>query len=74
MHKKGCEKTGPFVGAAAAHKEGFMEENEMELFRIVRNSADPAKVASYAINLFLDYLQKHESYQEIPSADRPVSA
>lgn len=28
MHKKGCEKTGPSVGAAAAHKEGFMEEHE----------------------------------------------
>lgn len=34
MHKKGCEKTGPFVGAAAAHKEGFMEEQNRLIERI----------------------------------------
>lgn len=34
-----------------------MNENELELINIVRNSCDPEKVAEYMFNLFLDYLR-----------------
>lgn len=34
-----------------------MEDQELELIRIIRNSDDPEKVASYMMNLFVDYLQ-----------------
>ena len=41
-----------------------MTENEKELIELIRNSADPEKVASYMLNLFLDYLQKASPCQE----------
>lgn len=51
MNTKGCEKTGPFVGAAA-HKEGFMEEQkiipkkeaEIQYIMDLLKSASPEKV------------------------------
>ena len=33
-----------------------MNENEKELVRIIRESADPQKVAEYMLNLFIGYL------------------
>lgn len=52
MHKKGSEKTGPSVGTAAAHKEGFMEEQktkqkkeaEIQYIMELLKSASPEKV------------------------------
>ena len=32
-----------------------MDNNELELLSIIKNSADPAKVAEYMLSLFLDY-------------------
>ena len=46
-----------------------MSENELELINIIRDSADPEKVAQYMLNLFLDYLQTHD-----PSQEKPVVA
>ena len=51
-----------------------MDDDEMALINLVRNSVDPEKVAAYMLTLFLDYLQKHGPSQEIPSAVLPVSA
>lgn len=35
-----------------------MNENEKELIRIIRESADPQKVAEYIMNLMLDCLSQ----------------
>ena len=45
-----------------------MTENEKELIKIIRDSSDPEKVASYMLSLFLDYLRTHAPSQETPSA------
>ena len=45
-----------------------MTENEKELIELIRNSADPEKVASYMLNLFLDYLRTSSPNQAKPSA------
>ena len=44
-----------------------MTENETQLINLIRNSSDPEKVATYMLNLFLDYLQTHAPYQETSS-------
>ena len=44
-----------------------MTENERDLINIIRESDEPEKVASYMLNLFLDYLHKHAPSQEKPS-------
>ena len=46
-----------------------MTENERELIKILRENDNPEKVASYMLNLFLDYLHTHVPSQETPSAD-----
>ena len=46
-----------------------MTENERELIKILRENDNPEKVASYMLNLFLDYLHTHAPSQETPSAD-----
>ena len=51
-----------------------MTENEMELLDIVRGSEDPALVAEYMLNLFLDYLRTHGLAQDISSAIPQESA
>ena len=43
-----------------------MTENEKELIKLLRENDHPEKVASYMLNLFLDYLHKHDPSQEIP--------
>lgn len=45
-----------------------MTENERELITIIRESADPQKVAEYMFNLFLDYLRTHAPSQDTASA------
>ena len=35
-----------------------MTQNEIELLKIIRESAEPEKVAAYAIALMTEYLQK----------------
>ena len=45
-----------------------VSKNELELINLVRDSADPERVAQYMLNLFLDYLQTHDPSQEMPSA------
>ena len=37
-----------------------MTDNERDLINIIRESDDPEKVASYMLNLFLDYLDKKD--------------
>ena len=51
-----------------------MTENEKEMIAIIRDSSDPERVASYMLNLFLDYLRTHAPSQETPSADLQESA
>ena len=46
-----------------------MTENEKELIELIHNSADPEKVASYMLNLFLDYLRTLSPTQEKLSVD-----
>ena len=46
-----------------------MTENDRELIKLLRENDDPEKVASYMLNLFLDYLHTHVPSQEKPSAD-----
>ena len=46
-----------------------MTENERELIKLLRENDDQEKVASYMLNLFLDYLHTHAPSQETPSAD-----
>lgn len=51
-----------------------MTEEEKELIDIIRGSSDPEKVATYMLNLFLDYLRTHAPSQETPSAVLSESA
>ena len=51
-----------------------MTQNEIELINTIRDSANPEKVAEYALNLFLDYLHTHESSQETRVVAHQVSA
>ena len=44
-----------------------MTENERELIKLLRENDNPEKVASYMLNLFLDYLHKLDPSQEIPA-------
>ena len=46
----------------------FVSSNELELIRIVRESADPEKVTQYMLSLFLEYLQTHAPSQGTPFA------
>ena len=46
-----------------------MTDNERELVNLLRENDNPEKVASYMLNLFLDYLHTHAPSQEKPSAD-----
>ena len=46
-----------------------MTENERELINLLRENDHPEKVASYMLNLFLDYLHTHAPSQGKPSAD-----
>ena len=48
----------------------MLSNDERELLSIIKNSADPEKVAEYALNLFLDYLRAHGSAQD-GSSERP---
>jgi hypothetical protein len=41
-----------------------MTENETQLINLIRNSSDPEKVATYMLNLFLDYLHTNAPSQE----------
>ena len=46
-----------------------MTANEKDLVKMIRESDDPEKVASYMFSLFLDYLRTHAPSQEKPSVD-----
>ena len=43
-----------------------MTKNEIEMINIVRESANPEKVAEYFLNLFLNYLNINAPSQEKP--------
>ena len=51
-----------------------MTKHEEELLAIIHESEDPEKVASYMLNLFLDYLHTHAPSQETLDVAPPVSA
>ena len=51
-----------------------MTENERELINIIRESNEPEKVASYMLNLFLDYLHTHAPSQETPVVELQESS
>ena len=46
-----------------------MTDNERELIKLVRDSDDPEKVASYMFSVFLDYLHTHAPSQETPAVE-----
>ncbi len=41
-----------------------MTDNEIELIKLIRENDNPDKVATYMLNLFLDYLHTHVPSQE----------
>ena len=43
-----------------------MTRNEEELIALIRENDKPELVASYMLNLFLDYLRTHAPSQETP--------
>lgn len=51
-----------------------MTENETQFINLIRNSPDPEKVATYMLNLFLDYLHTHAPSQETLSVVPQESA
>ena len=51
-----------------------MLEYEKEVYQIIHESADPEKVAAYALSLCLDYLRKSGSCPELLAGDQPESA
>ena len=51
-----------------------MTKNEIELLKIINESASPAKVAEYMLNLFSDYLRTHAPIQETKLAALPEQA
>ena len=52
----------------------MLSKNETALIGLIRENDNPEKVASYMLNLFLDYLRTHGPSQEKPAADPQVSA
>ena len=51
-----------------------MTRNEEELIALIRENDKPEMVASYMLNLCLDYLRTHGPSQEKHVADPQVSA
>ena len=51
-----------------------MTRNEEELIALIRENDKPEQIASYMLNLFLDYLRTHGPSQEKLAADPQVSA
>lgn len=43
-----------------------MDEIDREIFKAIRESADPEATAKYALSLCLEYLQSLESSKEAP--------
>ena len=41
-----------------------MTKNEEELIALIRENDKPDQIASYMLNLFLDYLRTHDPCQE----------
>ena len=46
-----------------------VNENELELIALIRENDKPELMASYMLNLFLDYLRTHGPSQEKHAAD-----
>lgn len=51
-----------------------MNNNEMELIRLLRENDNPEKMAAYMLSLFLDYLHTHGPSQEKLAVDPLESA
>ena len=51
-----------------------MSKNEFELIELLRENDNPEKVASYMLNLCLDYLRTHGPSQEKHAAGPLESA
>ena len=45
-----------------------VNKNEAELISLIRESDDPQQVATFMLNLFLDYLHTSVPSEETPSA------
>ena len=45
-----------------------MNENELELIKLLHENDNPKMVAEYMLSLFLDYLRTHGPSQETPVA------
>lgn len=51
-----------------------MTDNENELLNIIRDYNNPEQAVEIAINLLIDFLEKHEVPQDTSSVHLPVSA
>lgn len=51
-----------------------MTKNERELLEMIRNSEDPQRAMTTAMQIICHYLELHGSSPELPAADQPVSA
>lgn len=54
-------------------EEEKMKDYKVEFMKVIDESEEPEKVATYILNLFLDYLGKSSPSQEKPAAVPPVS-
>lgn len=50
-----------------------MTDYKVEFMKVIDESEDPVGMATYILNLFLDYLGKSLPSQEMPAAVPPVS-
>ena len=51
-----------------------MSKTDQEIFKMIRESSDPEKVAEYIISLCLDYLQTNGPSPKTASSDLQESA
>ena len=64
----------PAEWASAPTRRGMMNENELELIHIIRESKDPTAVLEFALRLVIADLQTHEPCQGSVSDDPAVPA
>lgn len=67
-----CQKV-VYNGVKNSKGAETMTDYKVEFMKVIDESEEPEKVATYILNLFLDYLGKSLPSQEKPAAVPPVS-
>lgn len=69
-----CQKVGyNGLNLTKNSEEEKMKDYKVEFMKVIDESEDPVGMATYILNLFLDYLGKSLPSQEKPAAVPPVS-